>query len=118
MRTAAHFLSYETASALALVSALLTGSLSMNEIVQAQLDQGQWFVYVPVGFGIFFLASIALTYRTAIAMQNPIRKSLTGSKNRARSDSLGPRFAHRLHPNLCGCGGYLGFLGGWPRPLA
>src|SRR6202453_5333820 len=60
MRSAAQLVSYEVAGGLALVSVLLlAGSLSMKEIVQAQLDQGVWFVfYVPFGFFIYLVASI------------------------------------------------------------
>lgn len=121
VRTAAHFLSYETASALALVSALLlTGSLSMNEIVQAQLDQGQWFVfYVPVGFGIFFLASIALTYRTAIAMP----ESDSEITDREQKSPLHFRWALDSLTDYAKIFVAAGvattvFLGGWLRPLA
>jgi NADH-quinone oxidoreductase subunit H len=121
MRSAAHFLSYETASALALVSALLlTGSLSMNEIVQAQLDQGQWFLfYVPVGFGIFFLSSIALTYRTAIVMPESDPEII------GESGKKPPHFRWALdsladYAKIFVAAGVATtvFLGGWLRPLA
>src|SRR6202040_3987327 len=63
LRSAAQLVSYETSAGLAIVSALLlAGSLSMKEIVQAQADQGVWFLFVvPVGFFIYFVASIAET---------------------------------------------------------
>src|SRR5579864_2932306 len=65
LRSAAQLVSYETAAGLGLVSALLLGgSLSMKEIVQAQYDQGTWFIFsVPVGFFIYMVGSIAETNR-------------------------------------------------------
>ena len=65
LRSAAQLVSYETAAGLGLVSALLlAGSLSMKEIVQAQYDQGTWFIFsVPVGFFIYMVGSIAETNR-------------------------------------------------------
>ena len=65
LRSAAQLVSYETAAGLGLVSALLlAGSLSMKEIVQAQYDQGTWFIFsVPIGFFIYMVGSIAETNR-------------------------------------------------------
>src|SRR5216684_6818169 len=65
LRSAAQLVSYETAAGLGLVSALLlAGSLSMKEIVQAQADQGVWFILVaPIGFFVYLVGSIAETNR-------------------------------------------------------
>src|SRR5271156_1507657 len=121
LRGAAHLLSYEMASALALVSALLlTGSLSMNEIVQAQLDQGQWFIfYAPVGFLIFLVSSIALTNRTAMAMPG------TDTEMVDRNVKEPVRFRWALdsladYAKIFVAAGVATtvFLGGWLRPLA
>jgi NADH-quinone oxidoreductase subunit H len=121
LRSATHFLSYESASALALVSALLlTGSLSMNEIVQAQLDQGQWFLfYVPVGFAIFFVASIALTNRTAIVMPGSDAEIIDRGEKapvhfRWALDSLADYAKIFVAAGVA----TTVFLGGWLRPLA
>lgn len=121
LRSATHFLSYESASALALVSALLlTGSLSMNEIVQAQLDQGQWFLfYVPVGFAIFFVASIALTNRTAIVMPGSDSEIIDRGEKaplhfRWALDSLADYAKIFVAAGVA----TTVFLGGWLRPLA
>src|ERR1700739_4381645 len=61
LRSAAQLVSYETAAGLGLVSALLlAGSLSMKDIVQAQLDQGVWFGFgVPIGVFIYLGGSDA-----------------------------------------------------------
>src|SRR6204780_3218796 len=65
LRSAAQLVSYETAAGLGLISALLlAGSLSMRDIVMAQYDQGIWFIfYVPIGFFIYMVGSIAETNR-------------------------------------------------------
>src|ERR1700677_3863020 len=65
LRSAAQLVSYETAAGLGVISALLlAGSLSMRDIVMAQYDQGMWFIfYVPIGFFIYMVGSIAETNR-------------------------------------------------------
>jgi NADH-quinone oxidoreductase subunit H len=63
MRGAAQMISYEVFMGLALMgTVLLTGSLRLSDIVEAQ--RGMWFV-VPqfIGFVIFFIAGIAETHR-------------------------------------------------------
>ena len=64
MRSAAQLISYEVAQGLSLVGVvMMTGSLSMTEIVEAQVDK-TWFV-IPqfVGFIIFLVAGFAETNR-------------------------------------------------------
>src|SRR5260370_1616360 len=76
LRSSAQMVSYEVAMGLAVVSAILmtslnatgTGTLSMIGIVQAQQQQGVWFIFkfFPLGliaFGIFAIAMIAETNR-------------------------------------------------------
>src|SRR5580700_4461221 len=65
LRSAAQLVSYETSAGLALISALLLGSsLSMRALVMAQQKMGVWFIfYVPIGFFIYFVGSIAETNR-------------------------------------------------------
>lgn len=63
MRGAAQMISYEVFMGLSMMGVvLLTGSFSMNAIVQAQ--EGMWFI-VPqfLGFVIFFIAGVAETHR-------------------------------------------------------
>src|SRR6266436_311596 len=73
LRSSAQMVSYEVAMGLAVVSAILmtslnatgTGTLSMIGIVQAQQQQGVWFIFkfFPLGliaFGIFAIALIAV----------------------------------------------------------
>src|ERR1039457_4122048 len=77
LRSSAQMLSYEVAMGLAVVSVILmtslntagTGTLSMIGIVQAQQQQGIWFLFkfFPLGFiafAIFAIAMVAETNRT------------------------------------------------------
>ena len=74
LRSSAQMVSYEVAMGLAVVSAIMMtsltgqGTLSMIGIVQAQLAQGQWFLFkfFPLGliaFAIFAIAMVAETNR-------------------------------------------------------
>lgn len=65
MRSTAQLVSYETAAGLAIVSALLlSGTLSIRAIVEAQRQSGVWFAFLaPVAFFIYLIASIAETNR-------------------------------------------------------
>jgi NADH-quinone oxidoreductase subunit H len=74
LRSSAQMVSYEVAMGLAVVSAVMMtslndhGTLSMIGIVQAQLTQGEWFIFkfFPLGliaFAMFAIAMIAETNR-------------------------------------------------------
>src|SRR6202158_2258500 len=61
LRSAAQLVSYETAAGLALVSGvLLAGTLNIRSIVEAQREQGVWFILLaPVAFFTYLVASVA-----------------------------------------------------------
>jgi NADH-quinone oxidoreductase subunit H len=121
LRSAAQLISYQSAAALAVISALLlSGSLSMREIVQSQLDQGQWFIfYVPVAFVIYFIGSLVGTNHGLCEPLHADTKSVTGHG----TGYTGFRwFVHFLaeYANMIIFAGIAttAFLGGWLRPLA
>jgi NADH-quinone oxidoreductase subunit H len=74
LRSSAQMISYEVAMGLAVVSAILmtslnesgTGTLSMIGIVQAQLAQGEWFIFkfFPLGLIAFFIFAVAMVAET------------------------------------------------------
>jgi NADH-quinone oxidoreductase subunit H len=121
MRSAAQLVSYEVAAGLALVSVLLlAGSLSMKEIVQAQMDQGVWFVfYVPFGFFIYLVASIAETNRAPFDLPEADSEIVAGYM----TEYSGFRWALYFlaeYANVIIVAGVATtlFFGGWLRPLA
>src|SRR5260370_38601740 len=61
LRSAAQMVSYETSLGLALCGTLMwAGTLSMLGIVQAQLQQGIWFIAAqPLGFVVYIIAGVA-----------------------------------------------------------
>src|SRR5882757_7703216 len=74
LRSSAQMVSYEVAMGLAVVSAILmtslnaegTGTLSMIGIVQAQMAQGEWFVFkfFPLGLIAFFIFAVSMVAET------------------------------------------------------
>lgn len=120
-RNAMRVASLEAAAALALLSGvILAGSTSVNEIVQAQLDQGVWLVFLaPLGFLLYLASSITeidLAARTSI---HPKSEGDEMPRNHAEEfhwpfGSLGAS----IHL-LTGAGlATTVFLGGWLRPFA
>lgn len=70
LRAAAQMVSYEIALTFAVLSGLmLAGTLSMVGIVQAQAEQGLWYVFAqPIAWGIFTIAMVAETNRPPFDM--------------------------------------------------
>jgi NADH-quinone oxidoreductase subunit H len=98
---------------------LLAGSLSMKEIVQAQMDQGVWFVfYVPFGFFIYLVASIAETNRAPFDLPEADSEIVAGYM----TEYSGFRWALYFlaeYANVIIVAGVATtlFFGGWLRPL-
>ena len=120
-RNAMRVTSLEGASALALLSGvILAGSISIKQIVEAQLDQGAWFVFLaPLGFVLYLASSIAgieiaaKPFTRASSSQEAGAPAGTGSF-RWPFDSL--RASIHL---LVGAGlATTVFWGGWLRPFA
>lgn len=65
LRSSAQMVSYEVALGFSIISVLLlSGSLSLVEIVQRQQETGVWYVFLqPVAFILFFICGLAETNR-------------------------------------------------------
>src|SRR5215467_8872925 len=65
LRSAAQMVSYEVALGFSIIGVLmLSGSLSLVSIVEAQKNSGYWYVFLqPVGFILFFICGVAETNR-------------------------------------------------------
>ncbi|MCW5877124.1 MAG: NADH-quinone oxidoreductase subunit NuoH [Anaerolineales bacterium] len=69
LRSSAQMISYELSLGLAFVGPiLLAGSMSMNDIVNAQRDLGWFVIYQPIGALIFYIASLAEVNRAPFDM--------------------------------------------------
>lgn len=120
LRSAAQVVSYEVAVGMALVSGLLlAGTLSMRKIVEAQAEQGIWFVFlVPVGFFIYLVAGIAELNRAPFDLPEAESELVAGYM----TEYSGFRWAlyflgeYTAMVVVSGIGTTL-FLGGWLRPF-
>ncbi len=65
LRSAAQMVSYEVALGFSIIGVLiLSGSLSLVDIVESQRDSGYWNVFLqPIGFILFFVCGVAETNR-------------------------------------------------------
>jgi len=120
LRSAAQLVSYETAAGLGLLSALvLAGSLSMRDIVQAQYDQGQWFIFAaPVGFVIYLIGSIAETNRAPFDLPEAESELVAGYMTEYSGFRWSLYFLAE-YANMIIVAGIATtlFLGGWLRPF-
>ena len=118
MRAAAQLISYEVAQGLSIVGVLMmTGSLSMVEIVEAQ-DGGLWF-FIPqfVGFIIFMVASFAETNRPPFDLAEADAE-LVGGYNTEYGGGRFAAFFAAEYLNMIVVSGIAVtlFLGGWNIP--
>lgn len=120
IRSTAQLVSYESAGALAIVSALLlSGTLRVRAIVDAQSDQHVWFVFLaPVAFFIYLVASIAETNRAPFDLPEAESELVAGYM----TEYSGFRWALYFlgeYSNMIVVGSVATtlFLGGWLRPF-
>ncbi|MFQ5776511.1 MAG: NADH-quinone oxidoreductase subunit NuoH [Terriglobia bacterium] len=120
LRSTAQLVSYEVALGFAIISGLLlAGTLRMQGIVQAQADQGVWFVFwQPVAFFIFFVAAIAETNRNPFDLPEAESELVAGF----HTEYSGFRFALFFMAEyaamiLVSSVAVTLFLGGWLRPF-
>ena len=121
LRSAAQLVSYETAAGLALVSGLLLGgTLSMKGFVEAQDQQGVWFIFVaPFSFFIYMIASIAETNRAPFDLPEAESELVAGYMTEYSGFRWSLYFLAE-YANMIVVSGIAVtlFLGGWMRPLS
>ena len=79
IRATAQVISYELALGLAFIGpVLLASSMSVNEIVNAQGRMGWFFIYQPIGFIIFLIASLAEINRVPFDMPEAEQELVAG----------------------------------------
>jgi NADH-quinone oxidoreductase subunit H len=80
MRKAGIIISYEVAITFAVMGPLiLAGTLSTYEIVQRQIDQNLWYIWVqPIGFVVFLFSLLAETGRVPFDIQEAEAELVTG----------------------------------------
>ncbi|MGH9683930.1 MAG: NADH-quinone oxidoreductase subunit H [Candidatus Acidiferrales bacterium] len=121
LQDGARWISFQVVAILGLISIVIfAGSFSLKVIVQAQSDQGAWFIfYAPVGFVIYFAASVmSAERRSSETPDHPARAIGT-----ARIQGRGLRKALSClaeYLNVIVVAGIAAtvFFGGWLRPFA
>jgi len=120
LRASAQLISYEIAVTMILVSViLLSSTLSMVGIVEAQQSQHLWYVFVqPLAFGIFVIGSLAETNRAPFDMPEA-EQELTGGFHTEYSGMRFALFFLAEYANMIVVSSVATtlFLGGWLRPF-
>src|SRR2546428_53893 len=121
LRSSAQLVSYETAAGMALVSALLfTGTLNIKSIVEAQSNEGIWFVMLaPVAFFTYLVASIAETNRAPFDLPEAESELVAGYMTEFSGFRWSLYFlAEYTNMIVVASVATTLFLGGWLRPFA
>jgi len=120
IRSTAQLVSYETAGGLAIISALLlSGSLQVRAIVDAQASHHMWFIFMaPIGFFMYLVASIAETNRAPFDLPEAESELVAGYM----TEYSGFRWALYFlgeYANMIVVASVATtlFLGGWLRPF-
>ena len=120
LRASAQLISYEIAITITLVSMILTaGSLSMIEIVEAQLEQGWWFAFwQPVAMMLVFIGGLAETNRVPFDLPEA-ETELTGGFHTEYSGMRFSLFFLAEYANIIVISAVVAimFFGGWLRPF-
>src|SRR5436305_12247887 len=120
LRASAQLISYEVAVTLTLVSVILmSGTLSMVGIVNAQYNARLWFGFVqPVAFVIFFIGSLAETNRAPFDLPEA-EQELTGGFHTEYSGMRFALFFLAEYANMIVVSSVVTtlFLGGWLPPF-
>jgi NADH-quinone oxidoreductase subunit H len=123
LRASAQMISYELSAALAIVAVfMLTGTLSMNEIVKLQSGFGgfEWYVFKqPLAFIMFFICSIAEINRTPFDLPEAETELVSGFCTEYSSMKYAMFFMAEYANMITVCAITTTlFLGGWNGPLA
>ncbi len=121
LRSAAQLVSYETAAGMALVSGLLlAGTLQIRGIVEAQAQQGIWFVFLaPIAFFAYLVASIAETNRAPFDLPEAESELVAGYMTEFSGFRWALYFlAEYANMIVVASVATTLFLGGWLRPFA
>jgi NADH-quinone oxidoreductase subunit H len=120
LRASAQLISYEVAVTMTLVTVIiLSGSLSMVGIVNAQSDMGWWFAFAqPVAFFIYFVGGLAETNRAPFDMPEAEQELVGGF----HTEYSGMRFAFFFlaeYANMIVISAVAAtlFFGGWLSPF-
>jgi len=120
LRASAQLISYEIAVTMMLVSlVVVAGTLSMVGIVNAQLSQGVWYVFLqPVAFVILFIGGLAETNRAPFDLPEA-EQELTGGFHTEYSGMRFALFFLAEYANMIVVSAVATtlFLGGWLRPF-
>jgi len=121
LRSAAQMVSYEVALGFSIMGVLLiTGTLSLVEIIQWQKDHGLWMVFLqPLGFILFFVCGIAETNRAPFDLPEAESELVAGF----HTEYSGFRFSLYFlaeYANMIAVSAMAVtlFFGGWLRPFA
>lgn len=120
LRSAAQMVSYEVALGFSIMGVLMiTGSLSLVDIVNAQKNSGWWFVFLqPLGFILFFVCGIAETNRAPFDLPEAESELVAGF----HTEYSGFRFSLYFlaeYANMIAVSAMAVtlFFGGWLRPF-
>jgi NADH-quinone oxidoreductase subunit H len=120
LRASAQLISYQVAVTMTLVSMVVSaGTLSMQGIIQAQLDQGVWFAFIqPLALFIFFVGGLAETNRAPFDLAEA-EQELTGGFHTEYSGMRFALFFLAEYANMIVVSSVATtlFLGGWLRPF-
>ncbi len=123
LRASAQMISYELSAALSIIAVfMLSGTLSMNEIVKLQSGFGgfDWYIFKqPIAFVMFFICSIAEINRTPFDLPEAETELVSGFCTEYSSMKYAMFFMaeYANMVTVCALTTTL-FLGGWNGPLA
>lgn len=90
MRAASQIISYELAMGISIIALIMiTGTLSLNEMVAQQMDKVWYVFYQPLGFFIFLICAFAETNRTPFDLPEAENELIGGYHAEYSSMKLG-----------------------------